>query len=276
MRRLSLPVVVALGAAILGGCHGCGQEPEEPESARPRASTGPSAASSAVIEGTIRLAEGAELPGWPENPMTPPTPRPSLPDACTPADDSDRFPVRRAPGNALAGVLVTLSDFQSEPPHEPITHEVTITDCRLTPSIVVATRGDHLRITNQTDYPFVPDLGLGVMQALLHEHSRDLDLVRGGVRTLQCGFAASCGRTEVVTLYHPLHAVTDENGHYRIENVPANDELRVSAWHPLFRDQGETVTLAPGATQTVDIALMPAPPREPEPEEPPVDPSILH
>lgn len=260
-------LITALCVVLLGGCESCAST-DEPQSA-PHAGTARGTTSSAVIEGTVKLADAAELPGWPVNPMVAGPNRPDLPEACTPVQERDRFPVERVSGGRLSGVLVTLGDFETEPPHEPVTHEVVIRDCRLSPSIVVATRGDRLRLVNETDYPFVPNLGEGLSRALLHTQARILELPQGGMRTLECGFAASCGRTEIVTLYHPLHAVTDESGHFRIEGVPANDELRVSAWHPLFQEAGETITLRPGETRRLDITLEPAPAPEPPPAPPP-------
>lgn len=263
MRWLS--TTLSLCALLLAACE-CGGAPEPEGTVRQVAAP----ASTATLEGVVRLAEGAELPQWPENPMTP-AGRPALPDACTPPQTTDREPVRRVEGGRLTGVLVTLADFETEPPHEPATHELVIRDCRLTPSIVVATRGDTLRLVNQTDYPFMPELGTGMLQAILHEQTREMELAQGGMRTLSCGFTASCGRAEIVTLYHSLHAVTDEDGRFRIENVPANDELRIGAWHPLFREAGERLTLRPGETRRVELVLTPAPPEEPTP--PPRDAS---
>ncbi len=253
---------------LLAACV-CGGATEVP-SGTVRAHAAP--ASTATIEGVVRLAEGAELPRWPENPMTPAN-RPALPDGCTPPQESDREPVHRVGDGRLAGVLITLANFQGGPAHEPETHELTIRDCRLTPSLIVATRGDTLRIVNQTDYPFMPNFGTGMLQAVLHEQSRDVELAEGGHRTLTCGFGASCGRAEVVTLYHPLHAVTDEDGRFRIENVPANDELRIGAWHMLFQEANQDLTLQPGETRRVELVLTPAPPPAPPPPQEPLDPN---
>lgn len=261
---------------LLAGCESCSQEEQatgpatEPASeARPEANEG-ARPGTAVIEGVVRLAAGAELPRYPENPMVAPHGRPALPDACTPPQERDREPVRQVRGDHLAGMLVALSDFETDVPHEPVTHDVFIRDCRLTPSIVVGTLGDRLRITNETDYPFLPDLQSGMMAALLHENSREVELGRGGIRTLQCGFAAPCGRAEIVTMFHPLHTVTDEEGRFRIENVPANEELRINTWHLLFNEAGQTLTLSPGETREIELIVSPAPPAPaPPPAEPP-------
>jgi hypothetical protein len=260
-------VVLALTCALAGA--GCSED-AEPTSSRPASTETAPRPTTAVLEGFVRLAEGAELPRWSDDVMAPAN-RPALPDLCTPPQEPDREPVRRADGDRLAGVLIALSDFETEPPHEPAIRDLTIRNCRLEPSLVVATRGDTLRLTNETNYPFLPNLGTGMMRALLHQRSQDLELTQGGLRTLECGFAASCGRAVVVTLHHPLHGSTDASGHFRIEGVPPGDELKISAWHPLFRESHQVLTLQAGETRRVDLILTPAPPQERPPEPPAFD-----
>ncbi len=257
LAALGLALVVLAG---LVGCEGCGATGGEPTgtSEAPDGPRGASAAGVAVIEGTLRLPEGAEPAQYPEHPMIPGPGRPPLPEGCTPPQQIDRVPVRLGDGGGLSGALVAIADFAREIPHEPVTHRLDIVDCRLTPRLVAATRGDTLVLHNSTDYPYMPDLGTGMLRGVLHDQERELELGQGGVRTLTCGFAASCGRAEVVTLYHPLHAVTDQAGHYRIEGVPAGEELRVNAWHPLYQETNETITLRAGETRTLDFVLTPA------------------
>ena len=265
MHRL---LILAGALLVLAGCESCGEPAEPADSAEaPSSSTRPG---TAVIEGVVRLAPGAELPRETLNPMVAPQNRPELPEHCTPPQERDREPVRQVRGDHLAGMVVAVSDFSVEVPHEPVTHEITIRDCRLTPSTIVATRGDRLRLVNETNYPFMPELGGGMMTALLHQRDREVELARAGMRTLACGFTASCGRALIVTQYHPLHAVTDETGRFRIENVPANEELRIDAWHTLFNEAGEALTLSPGETREIEIVVTPAPPRPVAP--PPVEP----
>jgi hypothetical protein len=265
MHRL---LVVAGSLLLLAGCDGCAEPVEPVSDDEPAEST--TRPGTAVIEGVVRLAPGAELPREAVNPMVAPQNRPELPEHCTPPQERDREPVRQVRGDHLAGMVVAVSGFSAEVPHEPVTHQLAIRDCRLTPSAIVATLGDRLRLVNETNYPFMPEMGGGMMTALLHERDREVELGRAGMRTLACGFAASCGRTLIVTQYHPLHAVTDETGRFRIENVPVNEELRIDAWHTLFNEAGEALTLSPGETREIEIVVTPAPARPAAP--PPVDP----
>lgn len=275
MRRARL---VIWATFLLAGCDGCGSV-SEPVSEGAEGRRGEPSAG-AVIEGVVRLADGARLPQWPENPMVAPPGRPDPPDECPPAQQRDRQPVQESDGR-LDNILVALHEFATVPEHEAVTHELTISECRLTPPLIVATRGDRLRIINETDYPYLPNFGSGLMQVVLHGNSREVELGEGGIRTLTCGFAAPCGRAEIVTLYHPLHTITDGQGRFRITNVPPGEEVRVSAWHPLFEEASEAVTVQVGQTRTVELVLSPAtlqvpPPPTPTAEGPSEDdPDIL-
>jgi hypothetical protein len=216
-----------------------------------------------IVEGIVVLAEGTELPSYPDTrgPV-----QPQIPESCTPPQLLDRQPVRSPDGRGLEGVLVQAAEFDAEMTREPATHEVVIRDCRLVPRLVAAVRGDTLRVKNETDYPFLPTLGRSpMMQAIMKDETRDFALDTGGVFSLTCGFAAPCGRTDVVVVYHPVHAVTDEAGRFRIENVPAGEEVEIHAWHPLFEDSMVTVTVAAGATETLELTLRPVPPPAPAP-----------
>jgi hypothetical protein len=143
-----------------------------------------------------------------------------------------------------------------------------IRDCKLTPMVVAATRGDTLEITNETDYPYMPIAGnAGMAQAIMRGESRTIPLDQGGVKGLGCTFTAPCGRAEVVVLYHPFHTLTGETGRFRLE-VPAGEEIEVHAWHPLFEEASETVTVPAGETRRLDFTLRPsdAPPAAPSTE----------
>ena len=267
---------------LLSGCDGCGAAEPTSEPQPTTAEGEPAAgASLAIVEGTVRLAEGAAIPRYAQNPLVPPEGRPNPPDTCTPAQDTDQAPLQPTSTRGLGGLLVAMHDFATAPPAEPQTRELTITDCRLTPRLIDATRGDTLRLMNDTNYPYLPNFGGGFMQAVLYHGNREMELDQGGVRSLECGFAAPCGRTEIITLYHSLHTTTDETGHFRITGVPAGEELRISAWHPLVNEASETLTLRAGETRSVELvvtpAATPAPPTEPPETDGPAEnnPDIL-
>lgn len=260
--RHSALLWIALIAAIAGGCE-CGRGGEPGTPSAPVAGGGGRSrkdVTSGTVTGVVRLAPGTELPMWPDHPLQAEG-RPAIPERCTPPSREDRMPVRVADeSGGLVGlsIVATGEDESRWPrPSEPRLHEVRIRDCRLMPSIVVATRGDRLRLVNETDYPFFPDLGEGMIQ--YRTEPREIELDRGGVRTIQCAFAAPCGRLELITLYHPVHTVTQGDGRFRLEEVPADQPVRITAWHPLFEEVATSVIVPAGGTVEVELTIRPAP-----------------
>ena len=247
--------VVAVCLLVLVGCDGCEKDEAKPVEEGAEKVEAPSHVG--VIEGVVTLAAGAELPSYPL------AKGPETPEACPPATEADRQPVTLAEkGRGLAGLLVSVTGFEESVPHEPETHEIRIEDCRLTPSLVAATRGDELVVTNKTDYPFLPVSGKAAFaRGLLKDESRTIPLERGGVTSVTCAFASPCGRTDVIVQYHPLHDITGEGGRFRIEGVPVGEggaKLRVHAWHPLFEEASTELRVAAGETARVELTTAPA------------------
>ncbi|MCG8554839.1 MAG: hypothetical protein MJD61_06055 [Proteobacteria bacterium] len=217
----------------------------------------PSPVGPAAIKGIVRLSPGAELPSLtPVSSEQQGTPQPQL---CSPPKRGDRQPVKLVADRGLSGVLVALSDFGKKQARAPRSHLLVIRDCRLTPSLIAAMIGDKLVIRNETNHPFLPKwTGDAFFQTLLKGQQREIVLERGGVNMVACGFATGCGRAEVVVMYHPLHAVTDQDGRFRIDDVPRDVKLLVHAWHPLFREAELSLVLARGEERNVELVLAPA------------------
>lgn len=267
----SLPVrvVLVLLAGPAGGCDGCdeGSQPPAPvPSADPAAPPAVEGAYGTVV-GTVRLRAGAEVPLWAPGLVGEQPDRANRPESCTPPTEADRRPVVATESGALSGVLVSVADFEGPgPPHEAVAHELVIRDCRLSPMLVSATRGDSLVVRNETDYPFLPQLGRSpFMQALLQGQSRTFPLSEGGIQSVTCGFTAPCGRAEVFVLYHPVHGVTDAEGRFRLERVPAGAEITLGAWQSLFEPVSTRVVVEPGETLEVTLEIAPAPPPRADP-----------
>lgn len=215
----------------------------------------------------MRLAAGAELPSYRPIDWSG---RGARPEGCPPPHQGDRTPVQMDADRNLVGLMVavdaTALDETEVAPREPVTHELTIRDCRLEPMFIAAVRGDTLKITNEDEYPFLPaQLGATQYQALMQGQSREIPLTEGNVLQFECAFAAPCGTADVVVSFHPLFALTGDGGKFRIDGVPANRALRIVAWHPLFLESAVSVNLATGETETVQIEIAPAPPPEPAP-----------
>ena len=155
--------------------------------------------------------------------------------------------------------MVVATGFSHQPQRPPMTHEVTIEDCRLTPPLVVAMKGDTLRVRNTVNYPFMPTYReRGMARTLIPGQTYDVALDKPGVQPLLCGFTAPCGRTDVIVLLHPLYAKTDANGKFRIEGLPADEELTINAWHPLFQESKLQVRLGSGEHKSRRVRADPA------------------
>jgi hypothetical protein len=290
--RMHPTAIVIAGFLALSGCGPRGGSTAQ-ESA-PAANPEPPAAGPAVpganpsapppptgtIVGIVRLAEGETVSSWPDALMPRPPGEPvARPDVCGPPKLTDKQSARVADPatRAVSGVLIAPVGFTWAPPPRPVTHELAIRDCILDRPFLAASIGDRVRLTNDTDYPFLPTAGEGpgITQALTRGQTRELTLDRPGPRTVACNaFGLACGRADVMVLGHTLHAVTGVDGRFRIEKVQANTELRIHAWNPLLQESNQTIKLAPGETRTLEFVMRPAtiqPPAAPPPA-PPRDP----
>ena len=279
-RRLLL---LALLAASTGGCDGCGNKGAKgsstapaPPPPPPKPAAGPV---TGVLTGVVRLANGAPLPEYSDQQMERKvlshTERAALPDSCSPPKINDRRPVQVTADGLLAGVMLAASEFTTQPDVPPTTHAIKIEDCRLTPRLVVAKRGDTLRVTNTVpNYPFMPAFGnTTVVKTLIPGQNYDVPLDQPGVSAVTCGFTAPCGRTDVVVLEHPYATVTDAQGHFRFEKFPADQAVTLNAWHPLFKEAKITVELGRGEERKVELVLEPAAaPAQPAPAPAPAQP----
>lgn len=253
-----LCICLALGSLA---CDGCGSQSPPPPAPTPSA---PPAAAPTVLTGRVRLADGFELPRYArtdlERKVLANATRGAWPEQCTPPQVRDREPVQRSADGFLQGVMVAASEFKGAKPRPPRVHEVAIKDCRLTPALVVAVKGDSIRLTNEVDFPFMPTLGRTTLVRTLSPGQHfDIKLEKGDVQPVLCGFTAPCGRTDVLTMYHSVFAVTDEAGAFRIEDFPADQALQVHAWHPLFREAKLEVRVEKGQTKELEFVLHPDP-----------------
>lgn len=245
-----------LGAQACDSCGGARRQPTPigASEVAPEAST--------VVTGRVRLADGTSLPRYTldemERKVLTQAPRGEWPSSCTPPKLSDREPVKLTPDGFLQGVVVAASDFKGAKPRPPRVHEVRIEDCRLSPSLVVALKGDTLRIRNTVDFPFMPSLAYDeIARTLMPGQHFETELGARPVDALRCGYTAPCGRTDVLTVLHPLYAITDEDGRFRIEDFPADQVVKLHAWHPLFQESELSVELQRGQTREVELVLTP-------------------
>jgi len=215
----------------------------------------------AVVTGRIRMAEGFSLPSYAPEDMERKVllvGAGSMPDMCSPAKESDRKPVALTPEGFLQGIVVAASNFTGATPRPPQTHTVTIKDCRLTPSTVLATKGDMMVLRNEVQFPFMPTFGPSASaRTLMPKQKMEIPLDRAGVESVLCTLSAPCGRTDVLTFNHSLSALSDHEGRFRIEHFPVDQAVTLNAWHPLFDEVSIKVTLGAGETKDVELIIAP-------------------
>jgi hypothetical protein len=222
----------------------------------------------AVLIGSVRF-EGDELPMYTNEQME----RQVLahakggttPDVCSPPKLEDRTPVTLTPDGKLVGVMLAASEFsRRDDPAPPKTLHVGIRDCRLQPKLLLAHVGDTIHISNESPFPLMPGMGFETYnQTLTQGQTRDIKLDTGGVKILSCGFSGQCGRTDVVVLAHSQATVTNDKGEFRLEDFPADETVRINAWHPLFFDTYEEVRVSPGEEKRIELVLKPKPAPKP-------------
>jgi hypothetical protein len=245
---LLVATLIALGAASASGC--------EREKVRP------AQAPAATLTGYVRLAEGAQLPAYapPDLARQPLHVRQAraVPPGCASALEAARRPVKLVGERRLAGVVVAASDFTRFRERKPRVHRVAIRGCRLQPAVVAAMAGDTLALENEDSFPFEPLLGPAFSARPLAPGRRVLLPLAGGkVESIQCTRTAPCGRTDLVVFQHPVHALTDARGEFRIDGFPPSELVRVSAWHPLFEESQTFVWVEPGEAVSVELVLEP-------------------
>lgn len=264
--------LIALGLSLgLAACS-CSKKPAKVEQA-PAAAATTAKKKPAVLIGSVRM-EGGELPMYTQEQME----RQVLahakggttPDVCSPPKLEDRTPVSLSPDGKLVGVMLAASEFsRRDEPAPPKIIPLTIKDCRLTPKMIVAHIGDTLHISNESPFPLMPGMGAETYnQTLTQGQTRDIVLDSGGAKIVACGFSGQCGRSDVIVLAHSQATVTNAQGEFRFEDFPADETVRLNAWHPLFHETYQEVRVAPGEEKRIELVLTPKPP--PKPPAPPV------
>jgi hypothetical protein len=271
MRGLAVRFVMASALALAAsGCESCRPKPKF-DSSEPKGET---PASPGTLTGSVRLAPGYELPVYSADEMERKVLQHiqggTFPEGCSPPKQSDRTPVMQGPDGKLIGVMVAASQFSKTATRGPKVFDVVIKDCRLTPRLVVGQLGDLINLKNEVQFPFMPTYGANAYnETLTPGQSKAMRLDTAGVENVLCGFTAPCGRTDVIVVRHPVFAVTDATGIFKIEDFPTDETVQVNAWHPLFQDVSQSVRVGKGETKTIEFVLTPLPPKPQQPAQEP-------
>lgn len=215
-----------------------------------------------TLIGEVTLAPGSDLPAYTALDLVRRTLRyhrlPEPPNECIEANRNARRPVTLTPEGRLRGIVVAASDFTRVRERKPKEHRLRIEHCQLQPSIIAAQGGDVLVLENHDAYEFEPLVGPAYeSRGLPRGKPWKIPLIASGIDTVQCSLHAPCGRAELLVFHHPVNTVSDDDGKFRIENFPAAELVRVTAWHPLFEPKETFVWLDPGQESTIKLQLTP-------------------
>jgi hypothetical protein len=180
-----------------------------------------------------------------------------VPAECERALEDARTPVKADESRALANVVVAGSDFAHAREQVRAVHRLAVQGCRLDPPLIAATEGDVLWLENHDPFPFRPLFGPSLGAEPLHKDKRLRFPLSAGVDSVMCSAAAPCGRSDIVVFHHPVHAVTNARGGFRIAPFPAGELVRVTAWHPLFEETQTFVWLEPGQRTVIELVMYP-------------------
>jgi len=217
-----------------------------------------------TVYGRVLLEPGTILPRWSLGEIGRGENSVPIPPDCGPPRDVDTLPVTGvgAP-TRLVGVMVSATGprdqfFAALGPWQPADRHVAIERCRLAPKMISATMGDTLVLENHSPVAFLPSAGpTQFHETLLRGQTRRVALDRGGVTSVQCGFSATCGRSEMVVIFHPVHTVTDADGRFELRNVPADMDIELHAFHLYFEEAKRSVRVARNGRVELDITIRP-------------------
>ena len=191
-----------------------------------------------------------------------------------------------APEGGLKNAIVTLEGVESGKPFDMSVPLIEARDCMFQPWITIVRNGHAVEVVNMDPvmhdiqgYETSPEAGARVLfntplilnhqhqrgnMRAIHNHAPGKSLVgpiylNKGRRTfyMQCGFHAYM-ESWAMAVNNPYYAVTDEQGAFRLENIPPGTYQMV-VWHPQAGPGvTRTITIAPDGTMSERVAL-PAP-----------------
>jgi len=186
----------------------------------------PYAGPTGVIEGTVKVSGDA-----------PPKRSLAIPFSCSEAFGTYGKVFREGNGRTLADVLIAVTGYTAYVPAEGEVSAVNIHGCAFDRRTIALTYGQHLAVSN-TDprEAFLPTLNGADLPAQLvaipHGDAVKLYPPEVGHYALVDGMGKNWMFADVFVLRYPTHAVTGQDGHFRVSGVPVG-KVKVSAYLPL-------------------------------------------
>lgn len=168
----------------------------------------------------------------------------------------------------LADAMVGITGYSGfYVPEGKESQKITIESCAYSQRTIVLTLGQALDVQNLTGDIYAPELENEPAPALMMAAPKS-DPVRlypskiGRYRVIE-RTSHKWIEADLFVIGHPLHAVTDLTGHYRIDGVPVG-KLKVGAIHPYIvssadggqqDDVSKEIDVQPGVIAKVDLVI---------------------
>ena len=162
------------------------------------------------------------------------------------------------PRGGLRYALVTVEGVHGgRKPERDVTLVLDNRACRFDPHVQVAEVGQWLELRNSDPILHNADARIGQETifnvALTPARHVRKPLARTGLVAITCDVRHTWMKAFVAVTDHPYHTVTDIDGAYEIRDIPPG-RYTVRVWHEELGTQEQPVTIAAGATATLDVA----------------------
>ena len=163
----------------------------------------------------------------------------------------------------LMDAIVGVTGYPGFLPEKNDAEQVVIEGCGYTKRTVTMTFGQRLEVKNESkDFwtPMLePDPNLVMMMAPPKGDPAKIYPKKPG-HYLIVDHDRKYVSVDLYVFLFPLHTSSDQLGHYRIDGVPANTKVKLSARHPqIDAEQEQEVTVENGVVKSFDFVLKNAP-----------------
>ncbi|MDP9148488.1 MAG: hypothetical protein M3O36_00890 [Myxococcota bacterium] len=228
-----------------------------------------------AYDGPTGSVEGTVLVRGPDAPATPGLSVSSCPAALDTYGKLFRSGLPRGDGaRPLADAIVVVTGYSGYylPEKNPVLRVTIGADCAY-PSLTLAlTFGQRLDVANDSSLPFAPYLEGTLLPAVMiappmqsgepvkiYPPRADYFALRDRMESFVRG--------DVYVLRHPLHAVSDLRGHFRIGGVPVG-KLKVGARHrAVGKEDLKEIEVRPNVVENVELVLDYVPPQQAAPDD---------
>jgi hypothetical protein len=171
------------------------------------------------------------------------------------------------PGGGLRYAVVTILGVRGgRKPERDTSVVLDNRGCRFEPHVQVAEVGQWLDLRNSDPILHNADARIGhetlFNVALPPARQVRKPLARAGFVNVTCDVRHTWMKAVIAVADHPYHTVTDAEGAYEIRDVPVG-RYTVRVWHEELGGQERPVSIAPDATETLDVAFPPLPGEKP-------------